>query len=460
MAKTAFADSPIINTFTASLSTANSGQPVSLTWNISNASSYTLSPTCGVGITIRKLDGGAIPCGNTITGTSGASDSLDLLIDNVYGSTQTVTFAITPIDESNTVATDLRQTRSITVLSAPYPINSFTSSATSSEYSFVPVTLSWTSIASLTAANIKIGCQENLIATSSSYESGILPLPCNTPIFATNLNSPGSVSISFWNKTTDPITIPVVLLPAPGEQIFDGIHSQTLNLTINPPLKLTPGVSSFTSSSLTPQSGKPVTLSWNTREATGLNLKISCDDAIVAGAVTGSSTSPLPCSTTAFDPALSTNGSVNLLFYSSVTTPIPISITALPKLVDNSYDATHSKILNLLVYPTSTTQVINTPQATSSKATVQSAAPKKAVTLLTKQLLRGSQNNEVKILQTYLKTDKALYPEGVVNGMFGPAAEKAVGRFQIKYELAKKGVVGYGQVGPKTRAKLNELLAQ
>jgi peptidoglycan hydrolase-like protein with peptidoglycan-binding domain len=107
-----------------------------------------------------------------------------------------------------------------------------------------------------------------------------------------------------------------------------------------------------------------------------------------------------------------------------------------------------------VINPTTTqTTLLNTANSVTSTAT-----PKKTITLLTKQLIKGSQNAEVKILQTYLSTDKTLYPEASVTGLFGPATERAVQRFQVKYGLAKKGVVGYGQVGPKTRAKFNELL--
>ena len=40
---------------------------------------------------------------------------------------------------------------------------------------------------------------------------------------------------------------------------------------------------------------------------------------------------------------------------------------------------------------------------------------------------------------------------------FGPATLRAVQKFQEKYGIATVGVAGYGTVGPRTRAKLNEL---
>lgn len=57
--------------------------------------------------------------------------------------------------------------------------------------------------------------------------------------------------------------------------------------------------------------------------------------------------------------------------------------------------------------------------------------------------------DEVRQLQTLLRQDKTLYPNGIVNGTFGPATTRAVKNFQKKYGIAQTGTVG-----PATRAKL------
>ncbi len=72
-------------------------------------------------------------------------------------------------------------------------------------------------------------------------------------------------------------------------------------------------------------------------------------------------------------------------------------------------------------------------------------------------LALGMRHADVTKLQEALKTDSSIYPEGTVTGYFGPATLRAVQKFQEKYEIAQSGGVGYGSVGPKTRAKLNEL---
>jgi uncharacterized protein YkwD len=67
----------------------------------------------------------------------------------------------------------------------------------------------------------------------------------------------------------------------------------------------------------------------------------------------------------------------------------------------------------------------------------------------------GTRGAEVKELQEFLKTDHGIYPEGLTTGYFGPLTQAAVKKFQKKH-----GIEPVGVVGPKTRAKLNELLTK
>ncbi len=73
--------------------------------------------------------------------------------------------------------------------------------------------------------------------------------------------------------------------------------------------------------------------------------------------------------------------------------------------------------------------------------------------IIKRQLRRGSRGNDVKQLQTLLTKD-GTFLEGLLTGYFGLLTEKAVQKFQIKYGIAQKGTLGFGKVGPKTRAKL------
>lgn len=94
----------------------------------------------------------------------------------------------------------------------------------------------------------------------------------------------------------------------------------------------------------------------------------------------------------------------------------------------------------------------------TEKLTAELSEAKKEVATLkeelriTKTLSFGMSNNEVKKLQEFLSTMPDVYPEGLVTGYFGSLTQKAVKRLQ-----EKSGLESVGIVGPKTRAKLNEL---
>lgn len=81
--------------------------------------------------------------------------------------------------------------------------------------------------------------------------------------------------------------------------------------------------------------------------------------------------------------------------------------------------------------------------------------------VFSRSLYRTISGADVEKLQQYLSADKNLYPEGIVTGYFGALTEKAVGRFQLQYGIVASATAdGYGIFGPRTRAKMNALLAR
>jgi len=95
---------------------------------------------------------------------------------------------------------------------------------------------------------------------------------------------------------------------------------------------------------------------------------------------------------------------------------------------------------------------ISNVQASLSGTPTTPVTPATGLTFSTKLTL-GSKGTAVTNLQTALKSDVSVYPEGLVTGYFGAKTKAAVIKFQIKYGISPAA----GYVGALTNAKLNAL---
>jgi peptidoglycan hydrolase-like protein with peptidoglycan-binding domain len=80
---------------------------------------------------------------------------------------------------------------------------------------------------------------------------------------------------------------------------------------------------------------------------------------------------------------------------------------------------------------------------------------------ITSQLDLGSQGKQVTELQTYLSTDRNIYPSGLITGYFGSFTQSGVQKFQSTQGIVSAGTpetTGYGRVGPKTMSVLNTFI--
>ena len=106
---------------------------------------------------------------------------------------------------------------------------------------------------------------------------------------------------------------------------------------------------------------------------------------------------------------------------------------------------------------------------------VTSAAPATPATLATgasmisRSLKAGSTGSDVKQVQQFLNKNGFTIAQsgpgspGNETAFFGSLTVEAIKKFQAKYGIASSGdpeTTGYGNLGPKTRAKLNELMGQ
>lgn len=104
--------------------------------------------------------------------------------------------------------------------------------------------------------------------------------------------------------------------------------------------------------------------------------------------------------------------------------------------------------------------------ATLQGKTTSASAVSQGKVSITSNLSKGSRGTSVKSLQQFLNTHgfaiAASGPgsPGNETDLLGNLTVKAIQKFQEQYNIAKPGAPGYGTVGPKTRAKINELSAQ
>jgi len=109
--------------------------------------------------------------------------------------------------------------------------------------------------------------------------------------------------------------------------------------------------------------------------------------------------------------------------------------------------------------PTPTPTLTPTPAPTITPQVVTPVPIQVAVTQqFTVRLEVGSKGSDVQRLQQML-VNEGVYPEAMITGTFGAFTRAAVQRFQEKYGIAAPGTLGYGEVGPATRAKLNQLIS-
>lgn len=107
--------------------------------------------------------------------------------------------------------------------------------------------------------------------------------------------------------------------------------------------------------------------------------------------------------------------------------------------------------------------IFTSTNKTTPSTSTSNCIPTKTTTgtiIFTHNLWYGLKNSDITTLQQLLAKDPLIYPENIISGYYGILTRKAVERFQIKHGVVSggtPGTTGFGVVGPKTRAKLNEV---
>jgi hypothetical protein len=455
----AHADTPQVVTFSAAPSNLNNGNSTLLSWATTGSSGTDLYFACPVGVAVTNGSGTSFACNTRVSASALANDSMTIIATNITGSTKNIPITLIPKDIAGNDITEGSATANIFVGTAAQPILTFTASSTIAATS-TSVVLTWTGLYA-GGANLKFDCVRYI----TLYASNGTPLQCGGAAFATDLPISGSVTVIATNSATDPQAVPVYILPAVTAGLYDETHALGAGFTVGgKPGR--PSIATYSLSNPTIASNSPMGISWKTVNASGVQLQFGCTDGITITA--GASSTPVVCSTNASATTLPPNGSTTLTFanrsnvYQVVNGYIiPYDVSGLPVLGASQPFSFAVLAQGAAITATS----MATAGATSTPAQQNAAATSSATAVTTSTthpqftyiLGRGMQNALVKALQTFLAQNSAIYPEGSTTGYFGPATTRAVGRLQEKYGISKPGDDGYGNLGPKTRAKINTL---
>ena len=458
-ASTAFAATPAVTSFTASPSSINTGYTIALSWSIDNGTGHDILLDCVIGVTFKKNDGSSFPCGQRTSVSSNASDNVGLTVINVSGTRKTVNATLFPKDTNGTDYDAGAVHSSFMIETAYQPILEFSPSLYVVK-SGKAQTFTWKTTY-LDGVNMQYDCVQGVSAYLSDPTTGSpTALPCGTMMFSPDLTA-SSQTLYFKASNVASASVAVHLFPAPAPGSYDGTHAATVTFSVEAPKADAVSPTATTDLHVPPQviASVPFTISWTTANASHTNLEFDCPSEVTLFDVSNA-TSSLPCNTTAFSSALDANGTTTVLLRSTSFLPQMVSVFALPQNADGSYSRIYSKSQTITVQPLGSILTPLQPAAQKLQTIASTTTPpihSYAHMMFIKYLTRGSKGTQVTELQKFLATNPEIYPEGVLSGSYGPATERAVQRFQLKFGLALKGDIGFGSVGPKTRAKLNTI---
>lgn len=247
----------------------------------------------------------------------------------------------------------------------------------------------------------------------------------------------------FAVTTTESVTL---VLPSTGESYTLSSSASFTTLTIN---NASFGFEMAASDVFTLTSADRRPMSYTITSSTGNNADSSCTSTTSTFTMTLSAGAPtqtvtvIPATGTCTETTPSSGGGGGVFGSAPTPTPTPTSAT------------TPSAAQQALITQLQSQIAALSAQLAALKGVPSLPSQSSAVAKFARALAFGSKGNDVTALQLFLAKDVSIYPEGMVTGFFGRLTEQAVKRFQKKYGIDQLGIAG-----PKTRAKLNELISK
>lgn len=326
--------------------------------------------------------GGVAPY--TYLWTSGATSAAQTT--NVTPGTYSQT--VTATDASSTAAS---VTCSATVLPAKPTIGSF--SATPAF-----ITTGGTSLLAWAVSN----------ASSTSINNGI------GNVSSTSLLVNPSVTTTYTLTATNP----------------GGSSTSSVTVTVNAPVQNAPTINSFTATPNSIMAGSSTVLAWSVANASSTSIN--------NGVGTVSSTS------VTVNPAVTTTYTITATNPSGTTTA-NVTVTVTPT---GSNSGTTNQIQALLAQIKALQAQIaalvfgQIGGGTGTGTTTPPVIPPGVCNPIGRDIARGAYGDDVKDLQKFLAKHPNLYPEGIVNGFYGPHTVQAVKRWQKLNGLPQTGYFG------------------
>lgn len=446
---------PNVSSFTSSNSQVASGQLMSLSWAGQDTSGYNLLIECQLGVKIKNLDGTVFPC-DTKVATSNLANDISLFLINISGSNKNVTFKLYPKSTTGDEYTSGVVSQAVTVYPTNLPISDFVSSLASTT-PMGTVTLTWTA-PDLDGVNLYMPCVDGVIATSSF--DGIT-MPCGRLAFDNKLAGSGSIILSFKNSNLDVTPVTIRVLPYIGGGLYDGVHYKSLSIDVATDKVLPSQILSFIQSKPIVASDDNVNISWLTKNVNGVNLRMECNEFLSGLVILSPENHVIKCNELIFSNAIEPNASRTFTFYNSTSQIQYAKISLLPQFPQGGFDGVNTKFVLIAVLPKGQSSVTTQNTVPSTTTSISNTLLNEIKVIsprmkFLRALSLGSKGDDVSALQEFLSKN-GYYPEGMITGYFGKLTQSAVQRFQEDKKIAKKGVAGYGNVGPLTRAKLNSL---
>ena len=462
----AFTANAEIVSFSVSPSSINNGQQTSLMWSSRNLSGVKIILPCVRGIKYFNESNAAMACSDAVPDlpTTGA---LNVGIVNLNTLSSSIQVKAVPKTAAGIYDESYPSYVSISIGPASTIITDFTASVFDIE-SGNEITFSWAS-QYIAGVNFMFSCPENVRIT---YEGDArTTLPCGAIVFAGDFGASGQAKFKFFNDTTNEKIINVSVVPATGDGTYDATRSKLIEVKVRYPAPKIPKVKLYSTIPNIIPSGSSTLISWGGENIAGVNFIFSCVFGISATSSLDA-TSTLPCGTYAFSNNLPATSSVYLSFKNTGYGPAGFSARIIPFLSNNTYDTTSSFDFRLDILQedvsvpvqVSVVQPLPAPSpatlapvpATSTAVFPPSAPTAKSSFVYTflKPLYFGLENDpDVRALQQILALE-GVY-SGPVTGNYYNLTVLGVKKFQEKY-----GISQLGNVGPATRAKLNEFYSK